>query len=878
VDNFCLVVYLVITLCVFSVYVDTEASDCRILSMLRCQQAVLAGLCLLLGAALVSIGLLSHTAVPNIRSTQRCDGVAHTADQVVLVIVDALRPDFAFQELREFAQRGDSTCSSEYSDGQEHGTHLPSTYLTFASEMVQRDGGLGAILVADAPTTTSQRIKAIATGTIPAIVEAGSNFNSDEILYDSLVAQMNGRAVVLGDDTWTGLFPNPALWRQTYTYPSFNVSDLDSNDDNVAAHIEDVLRSEDPVTHPGTHARLIIVHFLGIDHAGHSFHAFHPRMNDRIAGINVVLRRIGQVLRQRTTPTMLVLLGDHGMTNSGDHGGSAAMETDTVLVAATYPRSRYTGAEGIWSTERTRQRRALDRLDRCVDILNKQHSNGHTQFAAAYQTDVVPTIALALGVPIPYGNIGRVLSNVVCLGVNCTSDQHDEMDRCNRRQVLRYADHRIDDAESRSLDELTEAARRLFGRNPRLVVAAVGVVVLVIGCWWLVWPSIVSHAEVAGLFVVSVVVGIMTRSTLVVALIVAVCVVYFVFRRKPFKLRNAVSLRRNSEPGAALGCLVLAGVVIRHASSFSNSFVVTEDRLVLGLLQLYLLASLVLARDRWVTVITALATLRMLQWACVRPRQHGTHLVETFTPAAQYLRLVPEVYLRLTSNFVLGLSLRWKGNSGRCNSGLLLLCWCVMSVAFEGTALHHFLSGLVFLAVFRGDSWAVHIVWWCSSLCHRDQYAARAALCIAPLLLHWYHTHPLLAAQPGLVRGFALHLFARNLFFLGGHQTLLSTVDWSSGFIGLPTYHLVLSAVLVTARTMASSILVIVITARTARLGKDVIRWVVLFESVQLVSSAVGMLVLYDHLMFLAIFAPKFAFDAVTAIVSLVVGALSSVA
>lgn len=31
--------------------------------------------------------------------------------------------------------------------------------------------------------------------------------------------------------------------------------------------------------------------------------------------------------------TLLFILGDHGMTNSGDHGGNSHQETDTFLFA-----------------------------------------------------------------------------------------------------------------------------------------------------------------------------------------------------------------------------------------------------------------------------------------------------------------------------------------------------------------------------------------------------------------------------------------------------------------------------------------------------------------------------------------------------------------
>jgi len=78
---------------------------------------------------------------------------------------------------------------------------------------------------------SSAQIKAITTGSLPTFVEAGSNFNSDEIREDNLISQLmkNGKKVVFtGDDTWDGLFPNH--FHRSYFYPSLDVADLDTVD------------------------------------------------------------------------------------------------------------------------------------------------------------------------------------------------------------------------------------------------------------------------------------------------------------------------------------------------------------------------------------------------------------------------------------------------------------------------------------------------------------------------------------------------------------------------------------------------------------------------------------------------------------------------
>lgn len=88
--------------------------------------------------------------------------------------------------------------------------------------------------IADAPTTTFQRIKGLTTGSIPAFIEAGENFGGSEILEDNLIDQLlrrDGNVTFMGDDTWLTLFPN--RFHRAFDAPSFDVKDLDTVDNVV---------------------------------------------------------------------------------------------------------------------------------------------------------------------------------------------------------------------------------------------------------------------------------------------------------------------------------------------------------------------------------------------------------------------------------------------------------------------------------------------------------------------------------------------------------------------------------------------------------------------------------------------------------------------
>jgi GPI ethanolamine phosphate transferase 3 subunit O len=105
------------------------------------------------------------------------------------------------------------------------------------------------------------------SGTLPTFIDAGSNFDSYLIEDDNLIQQFylnNKSVIVLGDDTWLSLFDSKMI-KEHYTYPSFNIKDLDSNDINVDKSLKKLLKNH------SSDWNLIVAHYLGLDHCGHTF-------------------------------------------------------------------------------------------------------------------------------------------------------------------------------------------------------------------------------------------------------------------------------------------------------------------------------------------------------------------------------------------------------------------------------------------------------------------------------------------------------------------------------------------------------------------------------------------------------------------------------
>lgn len=109
----------------------------------------------------------------------------------------------------------------------------------------------------------------------------------------------------MGDDTWTGLYPRRFV--RSFPYPSFNVWDLDTVDDGVLAHLYNEMDFDD--------WKLIVAHFLGVDHCGHRYGPSHPEMSRKLTQMNDVIEK---VIKRLDDDTVLFVIGDHGMTSTGN--------------------------------------------------------------------------------------------------------------------------------------------------------------------------------------------------------------------------------------------------------------------------------------------------------------------------------------------------------------------------------------------------------------------------------------------------------------------------------------------------------------------------------------------------------------------------------
>ncbi|XP_014276007.1 GPI ethanolamine phosphate transferase 2 [Halyomorpha halys] len=242
--------------------------------------------------------------------------------------------------------------------------------MPFVSSIINKSDNCLLKVRVETPTVTMPRIKALMTGNIPSFLDIIRNFKTNEVTEDNILRQAskNGFSPVFyGDETWVNLFPHEFIRKEITT--SFYVNDFFEVDDNVTRNLKKELTRAD--------WDIMILHYLGLDHIGHvegpkSMH-IKPKLNEMDNVISLIFKDFIQTgINGSDMGNVLIVCGDHGMHDSGGHGGSSLPE---VLVPF-FLVNHYCGS----------------------DMRNEELS----------QIDITPLISVLLGLPIPAANLGKL--------------------------------------------------------------------------------------------------------------------------------------------------------------------------------------------------------------------------------------------------------------------------------------------------------------------------------------------------------------------------------------------------------------------------------------------------------------------------------------
>jgi phosphatidylinositol glycan class O len=294
-------------------------------------------------------------------------------DHLFLFIVDALRLDY-LKLMKE-------------NENDVNGDNSPYNRFQFLHQLLTENSSQSDLFAfrADPPTVTSQRLKGLTTGSLPTFIDIALNINSSSVKEDNLILQfqkLQKPMEVYGDDTWKLLFPTE--FSEYAMFDSFNTRDLSTVDEGILKKLGDFSSIKEG------NWSLFVTHFLGVDHIGHTYNAFHPLMKERLEIMDQTAKKIIGNLPENS---LFLLFGDHGMTDGGEHGGSSYEELNSGLFV--YSTRSFAACNDINSIKQ-----AGTSLERMMNPLVVQ------------QIDIVPTIASFFHFPIPFSSLGMIIPDL----------------------------------------------------------------------------------------------------------------------------------------------------------------------------------------------------------------------------------------------------------------------------------------------------------------------------------------------------------------------------------------------------------------------------------------------------------------------------------
>ncbi|KAK8808492.1 hypothetical protein WA158_008393 [Blastocystis sp. Blastoise] len=211
---------------------------------------------------------------------------------------------------------------------------------------------------ANTPTTTYEGVKSMTTGSISHFLELASSFGDIKgSVIDNWVSQAslhNYSIDFVGDDVWYTLY-NTSYSNIMITDDSFNIHEYDEqpmydflydhihNKNNKNNNISDNNISDNNQSNSHSLSTdshdyqwdILILHMLSLDHAGHKYSTSNPSHPEVHKGLVHLKHALQDTINTLPKDSILLVMGDHGLTERGSHGGGEEDERKTGLCVYT---------------------------------------------------------------------------------------------------------------------------------------------------------------------------------------------------------------------------------------------------------------------------------------------------------------------------------------------------------------------------------------------------------------------------------------------------------------------------------------------------------------------------------------------------------------
>jgi hypothetical protein len=377
-------------------------------------------------------------------------------------------------------------------DGLRYDTALEQGIMPHLMEL--GSAGAHGVSLASQVTMTGLGVRTLGTGTMPALADILLETQLPRVAFDNVFASLRRRGdhiAWFGNSAWKELFGDSIDLDQKID----RELELMARADNVWAADRVIVRRAVRMM-ARDDWQLFVVHLGGLDNASHRYTPFGASFEAKARAVDADIEELVRAAGPRST---VIITSDHGTSDRGHHGSGEPITRRTPLV--------FTGA-----------------------------AVAHGRVLAAQQTDIAPTIAALLGLPIPAPVEGVVVLDALEVDPTVAAN----LRQASLRQQRRYADAyaREHGLEPPTIDDTPAGSRRLSAWLEEARTTAVFVPAIWAACLALIGLALFATPHVSAFAILapvgwSVASGGHSLAAALVALAIAGHAAYAAFRDYP---------------------------------------------------------------------------------------------------------------------------------------------------------------------------------------------------------------------------------------------------------------------------------------------------------------------------------------------------------
>lgn len=250
------------------------------------------------------------------------------------------------------------------------------------------------------PTCTTCRIIGLMSGSPSNQVEELMTFFISKLNVESLPDKLSDRTMHhYGDSVWPQSFE--VLRDKSHSFCGLSKGGLVENEVEL---IEKILG--DKVS------EVKFIHTICLDALGHIYTTEHQEIKDSMKRMDDLLHKLYNSMDE---DTLLVVTSDHGVTDTGAHGGNSAEELASVCgfyskrpFAEDSSNPLFENMGSVYNTEFLMKFCDREYFNQKDDWIKAKHP-----YKVVYQDDILPTVAYLMGIPTPINTYGNLIPHLI---------------------------------------------------------------------------------------------------------------------------------------------------------------------------------------------------------------------------------------------------------------------------------------------------------------------------------------------------------------------------------------------------------------------------------------------------------------------------------